>query len=475
MQAERRPENTAFPENHQPGRPDQPGFWSRRYLPTTAGLFTLAFLFAFEALAVGTVMPVVAGELDGLSLYGLAFGAPMATAVVTIALAGSWTDTRGPAPALRTGVVLFSAGLVAAALAQSMLMLVLGRSLQGLGAGLAGVAMYVVIARAYPQAMRAKAFVVLSSGWVFPALVGPAIAGFLNDLLGWRAVFGVAPVLAVTAYAGLAPVLRKLPGTQPWRPDYARMLWALVAAAGILGIGLTGSEASGWALLPAAVCAAAVLLAGPRLLPPRTWTLGRGLPAVISLRGFIGAAFAGAEAYLPLALAEHRGFTPTQAGLLLTVSALTWFGGSLAAANLAILANKVARVRLGALLMAVGIAATACCLNPQISIWVPALGWAVAGMGIGMAFPTLSVLVLDYSAEGEEGANSSSLQVNDNLVQALWLALGSVAFAALLPVAPLAAFIGAFASAAALSAGALALSGRLGPRRPAHSAPDAGH
>lgn len=440
-------------------------FRSRRYLPTTAGLFTLAFLFAFESLAVGTVMPVVAQELDGLALYGLAFGAPMATAVVSVALAGGWTDARGPAPALRFGVVLFSLGLVAAALAPTMALLVLGRALQGLGAGLAGVAMYVVIARAYPQAMRAKAFTVLSSGWVFPALVGPAIAGFLNGLLGWRAVFGIAPVLALVAYAGLAPALRRLPGTAPWHPDYRRTVWALLAAAGILGIGLTGGGTEVPALLPAALCAAAVLWAGPRLLPPRTWTLGRGLPAVISLRGFIGAAFAGAEAYVPLAVSEHRGFTPTQAGLLLTVSAVSWFGGSLAAANLAILADKVARVRLGALLMTAGLAATALCLNPDISIVLPALGWAVAGAGIGMAFPTLSVLVLDYSADGEEGANSSSLQINDNLVQALWLALGGVAFAALLPVAPLAAFIGAFASAAALAGAALLLSGRLAPRR----------
>ncbi|MCQ1954202.1 MFS transporter [Arthrobacter sp. zg-Y238] len=449
--------------------PDRAGFWSRRYLPTTVGLFTLAFLFAFEALAVGTVMPVVARELDGLSLYGLAFGAPMATAVVTIALAGGWTDARGPAPALRTGVVLFSVGILAAALAPSMVMLVLGRSLQGLGAGLAGVAMYVVIARAYPQSMRAKAFTVLSSGWVFPALVGPALAGWLNDLLGWRSVFGAAPLLAVAAYAGLAPVLRKLPGSKAWRPNYVRTAWAVLAAGGVLGIGLTGGDATGWALLPAAACAALVLLAGPRLLPRRTWTLGRGLPATILLRGFIGAAFAGAEAYLPLALSVHRGFTPTQAGLLLTVSAVTWFAGSLAAANLAVLANKVARVRLGALLMAVGIGATAWSVDPQMSILLPVLGWAVAGAGIGMAFPTLSVLMLDFSAEGEEGTNSSSLQVNDNLIQSLWLALGTVAFALMLPVAPLGAFIGAFASAAGLAAAALALSGLLAPRRPAQA------
>ncbi|MFT4471337.1 MFS transporter [Arthrobacter sulfonylureivorans] len=291
---------------------------SRSYRATTAGLFALAFLFAFESLAVATVMPVVGRELHGLAAYAIAFSAPIAVSVVGIALAGNWTDIRGPAPALRLGVGLFSLGLAAAALAPTMAVFLLGRGVQGLGSGLAGVGMYVLIAKAYPEAMRARVFTVLTSGWVLPALVGPAVAAALNDLLGWRWVFGTAPALAVAAYLALRPALRRTSGTGAVKNDGARAAWAAVVAAGILGVGYAGQRDTAWWVLLFVVSMVAVLVAAPRLLPPGTWTLRRGLPAVISLRGLIAAAFLGAEVYLPLALVQQRGFSPVQAGLLLT-------------------------------------------------------------------------------------------------------------------------------------------------------------
>ena len=450
------------------GAPSSARVWSRTYRTTTAGLFALAFLFAFEALAVATVMPVVARDLDGLSLYALAFGAPMALSVVSIGLGGGWSDARGPGPALRLGVLLFSLGLAAAALAPSMGLLLVGRGLQGFGSGLASVAMYVVVARAYPEAMRPQAFTVLTSGWVLPGVIGPVIAGAINDVLGWRWVFGIAPVLAVVAYLALEPVLRATASDGRWRPRPGPVLWSVTAAAGVLGLGSLGEQGldgRSWPVLLGAVSLAAVLLGGPRLLPKGTWTLRRGLPAVIASRGLVGAAFVGVEAYLPLALVEQRGFEPVQAGALLSVSALTWFGGSWLAANLRFLASKVMRVRLGVLLMAAGMVPALAAVHPQVSVAVVIAGWAVAGLGIGMGFSTLSVLLLDWSRRGEEGANSSSLQINDNLVQSLWLALGGIGFAALLPASPEQAFTAVFAGAVALAVLALAVTARLRPVR----------
>ncbi|MBD7996825.1 MFS transporter [Arthrobacter sp. Sa2CUA1] len=473
------PRTSALPPEAQPSAnpasaaagPTAPGVFSRAYRTTSAGLFSLAFLFAFEALAVATVMPVVARDLDGLSIYALAFGAPMALSVVSIGLGGGWSDARGPAPALRLGVLLFAAGLVVAALAPTMGMLLLGRGLQGFGAGLAGVAMYVVVARAYPAVLRPQAFTILTSGWVLPGIIGPVLAGLINDALGWRWVFGLAPVLAVLAYAALEPVLRRIGSSGSWRVSTAKLLWSLAAAGGILGLGSIGSlgtdgtGTAGWILLLAGVSAATVLIGGPQLLPHGTWTVRRGLPAVIASRGFVGAAFVGAETYLPLALVEQRGFSPTQAGALLSVSALSWFAGSWLAANLPALRSKVLRARLGALLLAIGVAPVLASVYPQLHVSIVVAGWAVAGLGIGMGFSTLSVLLLDFSRAGEEGANSSALQINDNLVQSLWLAVSGIGFSALLAVSHVQAFTAVFCGALALALAALAATGRLQPPR----------
>jgi len=126
--------------------------WTGRYLRTTVGVFALAFMFAFEYLAVATVMPEVAAALDGLSLYAVAFAAPMATSVIAFTLVGPWSDRRGPRPAVDAGVVVFAAGLLIAGSAQDMPVFLVGRAVQGFGMGVLGVAMYVVVAQAYPRA-----------------------------------------------------------------------------------------------------------------------------------------------------------------------------------------------------------------------------------------------------------------------------------------------------------------------------------
>ena len=215
-------------------------------------------------------MPVVGRELNGLAAYAISFSAPMAVSVLGIALAGSWTDARGPAPVLRFGVGLFSLGLAAAALAPTMAVFLVGRGVQGFGSGLAGVGMYVLIAKAYPQAMRARVFTVLTSGWVLPALAGPAAAGALNDLLGWRWVFGLAPAVAVVAWLALFPALRRTSGTGAVKNDGARAVWAAAVAAGILGVGYAGQRETGWwALL--------LRRPGPRSFLPRPGCCQRGL------------------------------------------------------------------------------------------------------------------------------------------------------------------------------------------------------
>ena len=82
------------------------------YAATTIGMFALIAFVAFEALAVTTVMPTVADDLDGKSLYARAFAAPLASGVLGMVVAGGWSDRRGPATPLWASLAIFSLGLV---------------------------------------------------------------------------------------------------------------------------------------------------------------------------------------------------------------------------------------------------------------------------------------------------------------------------------------------------------------------------
>ncbi len=106
------------------------GLWAPQTRGLTAGLVLSITFVASEALAVVTVMPLVAQDLGGLRLYGWVFSAFMLGSVVGIVAAGREADRRGPAIPFVAGLVLFGSGLAVAGLAPSMGVLVAGRVLQ---------------------------------------------------------------------------------------------------------------------------------------------------------------------------------------------------------------------------------------------------------------------------------------------------------------------------------------------------------
>jgi MFS family permease len=132
------------------------GLWSPHRRALTLGLVLTITFIASEALAIVTVMPVVARDLHGLALYGWVFSSFMLASLVGIVAAGRDADRHGPARPYIAGLVLFTAGLVVGGLAPFMWVLVLGRCLQGLGAGAVPAVAYVAIGRSLPAAQRAR-------------------------------------------------------------------------------------------------------------------------------------------------------------------------------------------------------------------------------------------------------------------------------------------------------------------------------
>lgn len=446
------------------------GPMSPQYRAVTIGMVALVALSAFESLAVATAMPTVVAALGGIGLYAMAFAGPLASGVVGMVAAGGWADRRGPARPLYAGVALFVAGLAIAGTATGMGILVAGRIVHGLGSGMLTVALYVVIARVFPDALRARVFAAFAAAWVLPSILGPAIAGLISEHLGWRWVFLSVPVLVLPAVLILRPALARTsePDDAPPRraagspSDRRRLLWALGAGIGVLALHLGGQQTGVRAVLTAA--GGLALLAGtvPRLLPPGTLRARRGLPAVIHVRGLLGAAFFGAEIYLPLLLTTQRGLSPAQAGLALTAAAITWSMGSWLRGRRDGVWDDRTVLRVGGASIAGGIAFAALAIWPQFPVAAGLVGWGAAGLGMGLTGPTLSLLTLRLSVPAEQGANSSALQVNDSLAAALVLAVSGPVFAALvLAGTTAAAYLACFAVSGLLALGVVVLAGRV--------------
>ena len=443
------------------------GILQRPYLWVTIGACALVFLAAFESLAVTTIMPVVSRELDGGSLYALAFAGPLATGVIGMVAAGNWSDRRGPAAPLYASVALFVAGLLIAGTAASMPALVAGRLVQGLGGGALTVALYVVVARVYPAVLHPGIFAAFSAAWVIPSLVGPFAAGIVAQLLSWHWVFLGVVGLVVPAVVMVVPVLRGMGGqprgaaTPPWA--VGRLAWAALAALAVLALNLSAQvRIAALPAAPAAVAAAAVViaLAAVRPLVPRgTLTARRGLPSVILTRGLASAAFFGAEVYLPYLLIEQYAFPPTLAGLTLTGGALAWAGAAAVQGRLGTRLRHRAAVRIGSVLV---LAAIILALVTTALHWPAAVaiaGWIFAGGGMGLLYPRLSVMTLALSTKDNEGFNSSAMSISDSLGGALALAATGIVFAAFTTTA--ASFAGVFALTAVVAVAAVAVAPRV--------------
>src|ERR1700685_725361 len=93
------------------------GLWAPHRRALTLGLVLTITFIASEALAIVTVMPVVARDLHGLALYGWVFSGFMLASLVGIVAAGRDADRHGPARPYVAGLVLFTAGLVVGGLA----------------------------------------------------------------------------------------------------------------------------------------------------------------------------------------------------------------------------------------------------------------------------------------------------------------------------------------------------------------------
>ncbi len=207
--------------------------------PLTVGILLGVTLVAFESLAVVTVAPRLAEELGGVALYGWMFSGFLLASLLGTVVAGQMADTGTLARPLALGLAAFGLGLAVSGSAPTMLVVIAGRVLQGLGGGALSTVMLTAITRAYPDSQRARMMALTSSAWVVPALLGPTVAGFVAEALHWRLVFwGIVPLLLVVG-AMTVPRFRHLDPPVAARPPRGRLAGALTLALGT-GLFLTG-------------------------------------------------------------------------------------------------------------------------------------------------------------------------------------------------------------------------------------------
>lgn len=460
------------------------GVLSPKYRALTIGMLLSVGMVAFESLGVATVLPVIARDLGGLGAYGWGISALMLANIVGTVLAGHAADRRGPARPLTVGMLVFLLGCLVAGAAGSWGLFLAGRALQGAGVGAVMAMAYTAIGLTYPEHLRARMFALLSSAWTIPSLVGPFAAGLLADSWGWRWVFvimvplvGLALTTTVPALRGLVPAAPADPHPDTAPPSAARMRWwrGPLASSLQLTIGtalLLHALLLRDYLLLAVLAGAGLTLAIPalrRVTPTGTLRAARGIGAGITIRALLSGAYFGAEAFLPLGLQELRGQSALSAGLGLSAGALTWVVGSFVQARWDAdhRGQRARSVAIGSGILLLGTGSIAVTVGfEMLPAWLAVAGWAIGGLGMGIAFNASTTDTLEQAPGSLQGRVSSSLQLAQTLATGVIAGIGgaAVAYAGASLAALQGAILGIFALTAAFAVLSALLARRLDPR-----------
>ena len=143
------------------------------------------------------------------------------------------------------------------------------------------------------------------------------------------------------------------------------------------------------------------------------------MPTAVLIRGLATFGFFAVDAYVSRVLVDLRGLTLAQAGIALTATTITWTAGSWIQAHWNARWPLYRFVRGGLLIVAAGIATFTLVVSPAVPAWIAVPTFALAGLGMGLSYSPLSLIVLREATPGEQGSASSALSLTDALGTAL--------------------------------------------------------
>ncbi len=378
----------------------------------TAGLLILEALVGVEFMVVAAILPAVQEDLHGLQLYGWNYSALTLASLGAVPIAGKLTDRLGPRRVLAGAIGFYIAGLVLAAAAPSMLVLVIARFVQGIGGGGLYTVSLATVAKTYPERIRPRVMALLASMWILPGLLGPSMGALLTETAGWRWAFLAPLPLIVVATAMVMPSLRRVGVSEERSRLPVGAALVLMLGAGTLLAGLT--DLTVWSIPLVVVGIAVTIPALRRITPPGTLSARAGLPAASAAAFLASAAFVATDGFVTLMLTETRGLSIGVAGLVLTASALSWATGSWWQSRVIGRLGARRLTSAGAMLIGTGTAVVTAGLL-DVPVVVPYVGWAIGSVGMGIVFPTIPLSVRGEVAEGREAGELSSTILMDYL------------------------------------------------------------
>ena len=371
-----------------------------------AGIMSALAVAALDGTVVSTAMPTIIGNLGGLSEYSWVFSAYLLASTVTVPLYARLADMYGRKPIFMAGLALFIGGSMMCGFASSMTLLILFRTIQGLGAGAVQPISFTILGDVFESEQRAKIQGLFSGVWGAAAVVGPAIGSVVTTTVGWRWVFFVNAPVGLLAAVLIGRFLHE-------RMEHHRHRLDLVGA-GMLTLGLVsllfaateGGQLWGWTspvtlgLVTAAVALLVMFVVFERRIAEPLIDLGLlRVPVIgagLAIGGLSGVVMFSLSTYVPPLVQGVMGGNALQAGVAVAAMSIGWPIGSIAGGRALLRFGARPTVLVGTSMLVLGTLVVTQAIRPGTlggGLLVAGLGEAITGLGMGLSSTTILVMV----------------------------------------------------------------------------------
>ncbi len=390
-------------------------------------------LAALDQTVVGTAMPRIIADLNGLSHYAWVGTAYLLASAASTPIWGKLSDAFGRKRFFIIGMIIFVAGSAMCGQSQNMTELIGFRGIQGLGAGAMLPITMAIVGDLFPPAQRARWQGLLFAVFGFATIIGPLLGGYITDNYGWRWTFYVNLPVGIVALvtAGIA-----LPAHVSLRRHVIDYLGAglLVAAAVpmLLGfswagttypwsspeiVGLFVFAAAMWVAFVWREMRAAEPVVNPRLFQNSVFTVSATATALQSAGMF------GAIMFLPLFVQGVMGKTATNSGIILMPLMLGAMVTSIASGQIL---SRTGRYKLpvifGFVMVVLGMFLMSR-MGVDVSPATLSRNMVIVGIGLGVGMSAFTIIVQNQYETSRLGEVTAGLQFFRQLGSTMGLAI----------------------------------------------------
>ena len=404
-----------------------------KYLGTSVVLAGGVALYATNEFLTLSLLPNTVAEIGGSRLYAWVTTLYLVGSVAAATMVNPMLLRVGPRSSYLMGLALFGVSSLVCGMAPNMEILIAARALQGVAGGLLAGLGYAVINAALPRSLWTRASALVSAMWGVATVVGPATGGLFAQFGLWRWAF-VAMAILTVLMAMLVPIALAADRVDPSvaAPAMKVPVWSLVLI-GAAALAISVAQIPHNFLATVGLLAAGVVLVGlfvivdwrmrAAVLPPSVF--GPGPLKWIYLTMAVLMIGAMVDTYVPLFGQRLAHLTPMAAGFLGAALAVGWSVSEIVSASVENPRTIAWVIAAAPVVVAAGLALGAVTQRQDatvgsVALWTIAL--AVAGIGIGMAWPHLSVRAMDSVNDPAEGSAAAAAI---NTVQVISAAFGA--------------------------------------------------